>query len=360
MAIDSRLCRRGNHGPRGGRGPHDDHELRGEKALVSGPVAGKLLGRLDGTGVVGLGLTVGPLRRPFAAKAPLLGPDDWKGIKFRVFNSPVQGDAVRALGATPADLSFSFIDQLKAGTLRGAEFDISQYEHNGFATRSRARHRQRRAVAQGVRAGPQQEAVRRAHRPAAGLGARSGQAGRHGVGCCQLRPGCGGADAVRQGGPVRGRDAWPDPALRAKLRPCSRSSPRSPPTRSCCVTSRRSPTRIRARKSSTCRPVASMPSPLAGRWARFRRRSRPSPTVCTAGSSPSKTSPRWEETPAITRRASGRSRCGEEPTRRTVGLSRVRVKSAAEASRTSRSRSGICGEQARSSISSRMPRDCRV
>jgi TRAP-type C4-dicarboxylate transport system substrate-binding protein len=105
-----------------------------EKALVSGPVAGKLLGRLDGTGVVGLGLTVGPLRRPFAAKAPLLGPDDWKGIKFRVFNSPVQGDAVRALGATPADLSFSFIDQLKAGTLRGAEFDISQYKHNGFAT----------------------------------------------------------------------------------------------------------------------------------------------------------------------------------------------------------------------------------
>jgi TRAP-type C4-dicarboxylate transport system substrate-binding protein len=105
-----------------------------EKALVSGPVAGKLLGRLDGTGVVGLGLTVGPLRRPFAAKAPLLGPGDWKGVRFRVFNSPVQGDTVRALGATPADLSFSFIDQIKAGTLRGAEFDISQYEHNGFAT----------------------------------------------------------------------------------------------------------------------------------------------------------------------------------------------------------------------------------
>jgi TRAP-type C4-dicarboxylate transport system substrate-binding protein len=105
-----------------------------EKALVSGPVAGKLLGRLDGTGVVGLGLTVGPLRRPFAAKAPLLGPGDWKGARFRVFNSPVQADAVRALGATPADLSFSFIDEIRAGTLRGAEFDISQYEHNGFAT----------------------------------------------------------------------------------------------------------------------------------------------------------------------------------------------------------------------------------
>jgi TRAP-type C4-dicarboxylate transport system substrate-binding protein len=102
-----------------------------QQALVSGPVAGKLLARLDGSGVVGLGLTVGPLRRPFAAKDPLLGPEDWKGITFRVFNSPVQADAVRALGATPADLSFSFIDQIKEGTLRGAEFDIAQYAHNG-------------------------------------------------------------------------------------------------------------------------------------------------------------------------------------------------------------------------------------
>jgi TRAP-type C4-dicarboxylate transport system substrate-binding protein len=105
-----------------------------EKALVSGPVAGKLLGRLDGTGVVGLGLTVGPLRRPFAAKAPLLGPGDWEGVRFRVFNSPVQADAVRALGATPVNLSFSFIDELKAGTLQGAEFDIPQYDRSGFAT----------------------------------------------------------------------------------------------------------------------------------------------------------------------------------------------------------------------------------
>ena len=103
-----------------------------QKALVSGPVAGKLLARLDGSGVAGLGLAVGPLRRPFAANQPLLGPEDWKGISFRVFNSPVQADAVRALGATPADLSFSFINQINDGKLRGAEFDIAQYEQNGF------------------------------------------------------------------------------------------------------------------------------------------------------------------------------------------------------------------------------------
>lgn len=107
-----------------------------QKALVSGPMAGKLLARLDGSGVAGLGLTVGPLRRPFAAKEPLLGPEDWKGITFRVFNSPVQADAVRALGATPADVSFSWLDQIKEGTLRGAEFEIAQYEQTGSGTQA--------------------------------------------------------------------------------------------------------------------------------------------------------------------------------------------------------------------------------
>jgi TRAP-type C4-dicarboxylate transport system substrate-binding protein len=107
-----------------------------QKALVSGRAAGKLLARLEGSGVAGLGLTVGPLRRPFAAKEPLLGPEDWKGITFRVFNSPVQADAVRALGATPADVSFSWLDQIKEGTLRGAEFDIAQYEETGSGTQA--------------------------------------------------------------------------------------------------------------------------------------------------------------------------------------------------------------------------------
>ena len=51
-----------------------------EKELVSGPVADTVLGRLEGTGVVGLSLAVGPLRRPFAAGGPLLGPEDWKGV----------------------------------------------------------------------------------------------------------------------------------------------------------------------------------------------------------------------------------------------------------------------------------------
>jgi TRAP-type C4-dicarboxylate transport system substrate-binding protein len=105
-----------------------------QKALVSGPVAADLMKTLTGSGAVGLGLTVGPLRRPFAAKAPLLGLTDWKGVRFRTFNSPVQAEAVRALGATPVDLSTTWIDEVRAGHLRGGEYDAAQYVQNGLTT----------------------------------------------------------------------------------------------------------------------------------------------------------------------------------------------------------------------------------
>jgi TRAP-type C4-dicarboxylate transport system substrate-binding protein len=101
------------------------------KALVSGPVAQDLLARLDGSGVKGLGIAVGPLRRPFAAQAPLIGAEDWKGVTFRSFNSPVQADAIRALGATPVNAGADWVDQIAAGTLRGVEFDIVQDAVNG-------------------------------------------------------------------------------------------------------------------------------------------------------------------------------------------------------------------------------------
>ncbi|TCC43303.1 TRAP transporter substrate-binding protein [Kribbella sindirgiensis] len=101
-----------------------------EKQLVTAPVAKSLLASLDSTGVVGLGLAVGPLRRPFAAKKPLLGPADWTGTRFRTYNSPVQEDAIRALGGTPVNFGIEWGGEVKAGRLRGAEFDVPQYARN--------------------------------------------------------------------------------------------------------------------------------------------------------------------------------------------------------------------------------------
>jgi TRAP-type C4-dicarboxylate transport system substrate-binding protein len=106
----------------------------GQKALATSATAKTLLARLDGTGVVGLGLAVGPLRRPFAAEGPLLGPEDWAGVTFRAFNSPQQEAAIRALGATALNVGEGWVDEVREGRLRGAEFDIAQYAHNNLTS----------------------------------------------------------------------------------------------------------------------------------------------------------------------------------------------------------------------------------
>lgn len=105
-----------------------------ERALVTSPVADELLSRLEGSGIVGLELAVGPLRRPFAAEAPLLGPEDWAGVSFRVYNSPVQDQTVRALDGEPVNLGYAWMGEVEEGRLRGAEFDIAQYVQAGFTT----------------------------------------------------------------------------------------------------------------------------------------------------------------------------------------------------------------------------------
>lgn len=104
-----------------------------EAAVANGPVAEELLDQLEGSGVTGLGLAVGPLRRPFAAEAPLLAPADWSGAAFRSYNSPVQADAISALGGEPKNIGTDWPNAVAAGELRGAEFDLAQYQSNGLA-----------------------------------------------------------------------------------------------------------------------------------------------------------------------------------------------------------------------------------
>jgi TRAP-type C4-dicarboxylate transport system substrate-binding protein len=98
------------------------------RALVSGSVGDDVLTQLDGTGVVGLGLAVGGLRRPFAAQSPLAEPSDWKEARFRTYNSSAQAQAIRALGATPVNLTHTWHEELRAGTLQGAEIGIDAHQ----------------------------------------------------------------------------------------------------------------------------------------------------------------------------------------------------------------------------------------
>ncbi|HEY9524664.1 MAG TPA: TRAP transporter substrate-binding protein DctP, partial [Thermopolyspora sp.] len=101
-----------------------------QKALVSGPIAEHVLSELAGSGIVGLGLMVGPLRRPFAT-APLLGADAWRGVRFRVLDSRVEADAIRSFGAAPVKSGLEWIDQTRASRLDGGDFDIPQFWAGG-------------------------------------------------------------------------------------------------------------------------------------------------------------------------------------------------------------------------------------
>jgi TRAP-type C4-dicarboxylate transport system substrate-binding protein len=105
-----------------------------QKALATGPESVTLLNTLNGSGVVGLGLTVGPLRRPWAIGKPLLDVQRWQGVTFRSYNSPVQDATTRALGAVPVPASFAFPTLVHAGHLRGVELDVAQYSWNHYGT----------------------------------------------------------------------------------------------------------------------------------------------------------------------------------------------------------------------------------
>ncbi len=105
-----------------------------ERSLVTGLAARTLLDTLHGTGVVGLGLTVGPLRRAWSTTGPLLDVSDWAGVTVRSYNSPIQDRTIRALGAVPVPASYDFPDLVQAGTLHAVETDVAQYAHNGYGT----------------------------------------------------------------------------------------------------------------------------------------------------------------------------------------------------------------------------------
>jgi TRAP-type C4-dicarboxylate transport system substrate-binding protein len=103
-----------------------------QRALAEGPAARVLLKTLDGSGVLGLGLAVGPLRRPWSDKQSLVDLRRWSGVTVRSYNSPVQEDTIRALGAVPVPASFYFTGLVRAGTLQAIETDVAQYAHSGY------------------------------------------------------------------------------------------------------------------------------------------------------------------------------------------------------------------------------------
>ncbi len=103
-----------------------------EKELAEGDAARLVMSSLEGSGVRGLGLAVGPLRRPFGVREFLLYAREWEGMRFSAHNSPVQTATIAALGGTAVQTSTDWTALDEAGELDGIEFDVAQYLANGY------------------------------------------------------------------------------------------------------------------------------------------------------------------------------------------------------------------------------------
>jgi TRAP-type C4-dicarboxylate transport system substrate-binding protein len=94
-----------------------------ENAVIESGLTEEMMEGLDDLKVVGLGVLADGLRKPTSVTAPILGPTDWRGITFGTLRSNGQAEAIRALGATPAQIFGSEREEaLRKGTIQGFEF----------------------------------------------------------------------------------------------------------------------------------------------------------------------------------------------------------------------------------------------
>jgi TRAP-type C4-dicarboxylate transport system substrate-binding protein len=108
-----------------------------ERAVLASDIPAQMMEGLDKVGVRGLGVLADGLRQPIAVQHPMLGVGDWRGITFGTAKSQGQAQAIRALGATPMEISRRARNQaLLAGKLAGFEMNLLLYEHNVLANRA--------------------------------------------------------------------------------------------------------------------------------------------------------------------------------------------------------------------------------
>ncbi|TQL67592.1 tripartite ATP-independent transporter DctP family solute receptor [Nocardioides albertanoniae] len=88
----------------------------------------KLLGELDGAGFKGLGYFDPGARSFYTTKKVVKTPADIKGLKFRIQESQVQIDFIKALGGSPTPMDYGEVySSLQSGLLDGAENNEPSY-----------------------------------------------------------------------------------------------------------------------------------------------------------------------------------------------------------------------------------------
>jgi TRAP-type C4-dicarboxylate transport system substrate-binding protein len=107
----------------------DSYALEG--AVIGSGITAQMLRGIDGLGVAGLAVLPDGLRKPIGVAGPLVAPADWRGITFGTLRSNGQVQAIRALGAAPAQVfGEERVQRLHAGTIQGFETSVWIHQHN--------------------------------------------------------------------------------------------------------------------------------------------------------------------------------------------------------------------------------------
>lgn len=97
-----------------------------QESVITSDFARERLGGLTELGVTGIALLPGPIRVPLSSANPLLGPEDWAGLRVHTVASALSGDAFAALGSSAVSLD---VEGRDTGLLEGS----IQATDNGYA-----------------------------------------------------------------------------------------------------------------------------------------------------------------------------------------------------------------------------------
>ncbi len=101
-------------------------------AVLDGDVGKDLFLRLEKVGFKGLYWLDGGSRSTYTKPKPITSPGDFKGLKIRVQNDPVQIDTFKALGSSPTATAFSEVySALQTGVIDGAENSATSVRNMG-------------------------------------------------------------------------------------------------------------------------------------------------------------------------------------------------------------------------------------
>jgi TRAP-type C4-dicarboxylate transport system substrate-binding protein len=102
-----------------------------ENAVIESGITEQMMQGLDKLGVVGLGVLADGLRKPTGVTGPIVGLADWRGITFGTLRSNGQTKAIRALGATPAQVFGTEREEgIENGMIQGFETSVWIHQKN--------------------------------------------------------------------------------------------------------------------------------------------------------------------------------------------------------------------------------------